>query len=322
MARIRSIKPEFWRSETIAALPIPDRLTFIGLWTYVDDNGVGIDSYKLIASELYGLDDDPREARDNTRDSLARIADAGLIVRYTVAGKRYLYVTGWEEHQRIDRPNKPRYPLPSDPDADLLASDDAADMDRQKAPVIDLSRNPRATLASVQRQEQGNRGTGEQRNRGNTHTAIRPAAGTAVAEPEAVADAPVRASNGTRPKRETEDAFARFWAAYPRREAKQAARKAWDKLAKDPALDLEAVIAAAAAYRDQPARQRAEIRFTPHPATWLNAHRWLDERPKPGTDIAAPGQNDDTPVATSDRKFAAGQALAAQLREEAARGTR
>lgn len=162
MARIRSIKPEFWKSETIAALPIRTRLTFIGLWSYVDDNGVGIDSFKLIAAELYGLEDDPREARDNTRACLARLADARLITRYTLDGKRYIRITNWDEHQRIDRPNKPRHPLPTDPTVTLLDPAQAADMDNGAQAKVDDSRNPRATLASVHRLEQWNKGAEEQ----------------------------------------------------------------------------------------------------------------------------------------------------------------
>jgi hypothetical protein len=162
VARIRSIKPEFWKSETIAALPIRTRLTFIGLWSYVDDNGVGIDSFKLIAAELYGLEDDPREARDNTRECLARLADARLITRYTLDGKRYIRITNWDEHQRIDRPNKPRYPLPTDPTVTLLDPAQAAEMDSGAQVKVDDSRNTRATLASVHRLEQWNKGAGEQ----------------------------------------------------------------------------------------------------------------------------------------------------------------
>ena len=48
--RIRSIKPEFWTSDDIADLTIEDRLLFIGLWSYVDDNGVGIDKEHLVVS--------------------------------------------------------------------------------------------------------------------------------------------------------------------------------------------------------------------------------------------------------------------------------
>jgi len=37
--RIRSIKPEFWKSETVAALSPLARLLFIGLWNYADREG-------------------------------------------------------------------------------------------------------------------------------------------------------------------------------------------------------------------------------------------------------------------------------------------
>ena len=47
--RIRSIKPEFWRSDDVNSMCIEDRLLFIGLWSYVDDNGVGIDRHSDIA---------------------------------------------------------------------------------------------------------------------------------------------------------------------------------------------------------------------------------------------------------------------------------
>ncbi len=61
--RIRSIKPDFWRSEDISSLRVEDRLLFIGLWSYVDDNGVGVDRDALIAADLFAddLSRDPRE---------------------------------------------------------------------------------------------------------------------------------------------------------------------------------------------------------------------------------------------------------------------
>lgn len=123
--RIRTIKPEFWRSEDIAALDWPTRLLFIGLWSYVDDNGVGRDIEKLIATDLFPLEDDPRDTLANVSRGLARLAAAGLITRYSVGGKGYLKITTWEAHQRIDRPAKPRYPLPTCDDAisrDTLAT--------------------------------------------------------------------------------------------------------------------------------------------------------------------------------------------------------
>lgn len=140
MARIRSIKPEFWKSEAIACLDFFTRLVFIGLWTYVDDNGVGLDNTKLITAELFPLEDDYASVSREVRESLARLADAGRIRRYTVNGKAYLAVVNWTEHQKIDRPNKPRYPQPDQAD-DAITSENEDPRETLAQP----SRDPRAT---------------------------------------------------------------------------------------------------------------------------------------------------------------------------------
>lgn len=68
------------------------------------------------------------------------------------------------------------------------------------------------------------------------------------------------------------EGFDKFWNAYPRKENKGAARKAWAKaLAK---ADAQTIVAAALAYRDDPNR---EPEFTAHAASWLNGERWDDE---------------------------------------------
>jgi hypothetical protein len=111
--RIRSIKPEFWRSDDIASLSWADRLLFIGLWSYVDDNGVGRDVDKLIVADLFPLEDDPRDTLATVSRGLSNLSAAGLIERYDVDRKPYLHIASWDNHQRIDKPNKARYPLPT-----------------------------------------------------------------------------------------------------------------------------------------------------------------------------------------------------------------
>ena len=46
--RIRSIKPDFWRSDDLDRLDWHTRLVYIGLWSYVDDNGVGREKAALL----------------------------------------------------------------------------------------------------------------------------------------------------------------------------------------------------------------------------------------------------------------------------------
>lgn len=132
MARIRTIKPSFFSSLTIADLPIPARLTFVGLWTYVDDEGRGVDDPRLVKAELWPLDDDmtPRKVAGH----LDAFADRGLILRYGFSGRRYLQVVGWSEHQRINRPQQSKYPAPfSEPSVnDHGASSDGSGTDHAR----------------------------------------------------------------------------------------------------------------------------------------------------------------------------------------------
>lgn len=108
--RIRSIKPEFWASDDIAALDWPTRLLFIGLWSYVDDNGVGRDNERLICAALFPQD--PPETLATVSGGLQKLSDRGLITRYEVDGKPYLHISAWAKHQRIDKPGNARYPAP------------------------------------------------------------------------------------------------------------------------------------------------------------------------------------------------------------------
>lgn len=108
MARIRTIKPTFFRDHTIAELGLSARLTFIGLWTYVDDAGRGLDDPRLVKGDLWQLDDKHTVKKvDADLDELAR---AGRIERYTAGGRRYLRVVNWSNHQRINRPTESTIP--------------------------------------------------------------------------------------------------------------------------------------------------------------------------------------------------------------------
>ena len=113
MARIRTIKPDFFTSLTIADLTAEQRLTFIGLWTHADDAGRCVDDARLIKAAIWPLDD--RTAADIEID-LKALTESSLITRYTLKRKRYLAVTNWDEHQRINRPTESKLPAPEDGD--------------------------------------------------------------------------------------------------------------------------------------------------------------------------------------------------------------
>ncbi len=115
--RIRSIKPEFWRSDDIARLSLSARLTYIGLWSYVDDNGVGADQEAGITADLYAFDlaAAPEETLRRVRLDIATLVAHGLVVRFSdEKNRKLLYIASWDKHQRVDRASKGhQYPRPT-----------------------------------------------------------------------------------------------------------------------------------------------------------------------------------------------------------------
>lgn len=70
--------------------------------------------------------------------------------------------------------------------------------------------------------------------------------------------------------------FDRFWQACPRKVGKGQAKPAFAKaLRKTPA---STIIAAMASFASRMREQGTEERFIPHPTTWLNGERWIEER--------------------------------------------
>ena len=172
--RIRSTKPEFWRSKTIASLDWDARLVLKGLESYVDDNGVGKDSVVLICADVFPHDlakDSGTLAR--VSGALQKLAETNLLALYSVSGDPLMYVRRWKSIQRVDKPNKGRYPRPDgtmeyseDVDESIGAGQGITDP-VDGASVREHSRNPREDFQNPPETvapgtgEQGNRGTGE-----------------------------------------------------------------------------------------------------------------------------------------------------------------
>src|SRR5690606_24725897 len=106
MARIRSIKPEFWQDEKLSCQSALTRLVFIGLISQADDAGRLVDTPKLLDGLLFP------ETDDTCKEALATLAELGVIRRGTTAsGQKVIQITNWEKHQKIDKPN-PKMALP------------------------------------------------------------------------------------------------------------------------------------------------------------------------------------------------------------------
>ena len=57
MARIRTIKPEFFLDDELAELPMVARMLFVGLWTIADCEGRMEDRPKRIKAQILPFDD-------------------------------------------------------------------------------------------------------------------------------------------------------------------------------------------------------------------------------------------------------------------------
>jgi hypothetical protein len=108
MARIRTVKPEFWTSEQIMECSPNARLLFIGMWSFCDDGGNHPASAKTLKAEVFPADDFDT---DDVSGWMQELVTQGLVLAYEANGKQFWHVTGWHRHQRIDQPTF-KFPAP------------------------------------------------------------------------------------------------------------------------------------------------------------------------------------------------------------------
>ena len=118
MARIRTIKPEFFKHEDMfdaeKETGLPLRLAFAGLWTVCDREGRFEWRPRAIKTDVLPYDD-----VDFSR-VLDALATRGFVVRYRVDGKDYGFVPGFSRHQVINgRESESKIPEP-DQYADIV----------------------------------------------------------------------------------------------------------------------------------------------------------------------------------------------------------
>lgn len=104
--RIRTIRPEFYQSESVGSMTWKARLVFINLWSYVEDNGVNLDNPRLFRGQCMPYDD---SVLDDIEDAFAELEQCGSIIRYERDGKRLLFIPGFEKWQNIQRPGTCHY---------------------------------------------------------------------------------------------------------------------------------------------------------------------------------------------------------------------
>ncbi len=235
MARIRTIKPEFFTSEDIVSLSPLARIFYIALWCEADREGRL--NWRPGTLKLRYL---PADACDIT--ALAKeLIDRGLIVLYTVEGKEYAEVVSFTRHQVINN--------------------------RESESVIP-TRQARVKHASARVQGEGKGKEGK----------------------------------------EQEDAFARFWEAWPKNERKQDKAKCAEKF-KPHAHLIETILA------DIETKKRTEKwrgGYVEAPEVYINNRRWEDGV----TPVATPVTTAST-EADRTAEYLRSQAMTPEKREAA-----
>ena len=211
MARIRTIKPDFWRDEALASISPEACLLAIGLLNHCDDEGYFNANPKLVESDIFPL----REMKTKTTVLLQELSKIGyLLVFQGSDGKTYGCIKNFEKHQVINKktPSKIKH------------------------------------LCELQ-QDYGS--------------------GAVVL--------PIGKEGKGKEQAESRDSlFESFWSSYPKKAGKDAAKKAFEKRNPDQALTNK-MIDAVRLQKQSDSWMKDGGQFIPHPATWLNQGRWMDE---------------------------------------------
>jgi hypothetical protein len=125
VARIRTVKPEFWVDEKVVELGPWARLLFIGLWNFADDQGYIDYAPKRIKMQVF-----PGDTTDVV-PLIDELLSQGVLRAYRSSIGPVLHVVNWRRHQRVDHPAKARF------DASRLVP----------IGLDEPSRDPRETLA-------------------------------------------------------------------------------------------------------------------------------------------------------------------------------
>lgn len=235
MARIRTIKPDFWTDGNMVKLSPFARLLYIGIWNFtLCDHGHVADDAMKLKLQVLPMDDVDIDAL------LKEIMDQGRVTRVIAGDERtYLHVKRFEDHQKIDPRWKTRCPACAQQDSLVPAETPVSLPEPQRdSPELPLGR--------------------EGMGREGKKTSAKPAAS---------------------------QEFDSFWASYPRKIGKEAARKAFVKAIKKTTagkiMDGVEQLRLEVAGKDQ--------QYTPHAATWLNAGRWDDEVARPSLAVVPNG---------------------------------
>lgn len=101
MARIRTIKPEFFTSDDIVSMSPLARLFYVSLWCEADREGRLAWNVRTLKMRYLPGDDIEIES------VAAELVERGLVVLYSHEGKTYAHIPTFAEHQVINNKERP-----------------------------------------------------------------------------------------------------------------------------------------------------------------------------------------------------------------------
>lgn len=151
MARIRTIKPEYWDDELIASLSRDARLLFIATWNFADDEGRLRWAPAYIKSKVFPYDTDLDETA--VAELMKELEQSGRVHPYVVSQtieQTFAVVINFGRHQRINRAQDSSLPAPPNPETSF----------NDPALIESGSRSDRSTPEGKGREGKGTEGKG------------------------------------------------------------------------------------------------------------------------------------------------------------------
>lgn len=209
MARIRSVKPEFWTDRKLARLSRDARLLYISLWNQADEWSRVQGDLRYVKGHCLPYEDDL--SIEDVGDLLNELVEGGRVEIYEVDGDPYLFLPKLASHQRLEPTKTPsRLPAPTLTCGSAETADNAGSCADESEKIPEES-------------------------------------GTIVVQQVASSKEHVASSKGENlPAPPVPDRFPDFWSVYPRRVGRGQALKAWKTALKKTGAD--AIIVAATAF--------------------------------------------------------------------------
>jgi hypothetical protein len=247
MARIRTIKPEFFRHEAIQDLEAENQgsyvmLVFAALWGHCDSNGVFEYRPRQLKLDILPFLD------FSMQSTLELLVSAGFIKKYKADGKEYGFIKSFKEHQRLtgkEANDGVKFPFIEN----IVEEQQVVEGEVAGKQQGNIGEIPDAQEKEKEKEKEGNR------------KGYMSAPAKAVARPKAK-------------KPNTTEYFEKFWIAYPKKVARSDAEKAW---AKGNCDAMAEIIIADVMVREMKHKGWQDKQYIPHASTYLNGQRWTDD---------------------------------------------